>query len=347
MIKIYSNTKVFVYAPYNCITGGVELLHQLVDFLNRNNIASYIAYDNNGTLFNADVPVEYSKYSIKTCDSIEDKPENVVVIPETLYNRIYNTEKTQKLFWWLSIDNYYQNYPIISVKDLFCWNTRRGIKQAIRRFVLRCINPSKLEKTVSLKLLKNSGGLHCYQSEYAQHFLQNKKIEELLPLSDFINTDFFGKDKPLERKRKVLYNPKKGFKYTKKLIKNSPKDILWVPLINLNREQLINEFKSSMLYIDFGHHPGKDRIPREAALNGCCVLTNRVGAAGFFEDVAIFQQYKISEKAPVKDILNKINYMLNNFESITDDFDFYRNRILKEKEIFENQIREIFNIHAE
>jgi len=48
-----------------------------------------------------------------------------------------------------------------------------------------------------------------------------------------------------------------------------------------------------MMYIDFGTHPGKDRIPREAALRNCIVLTNRNGAADNNVDVPIPNEYKI------------------------------------------------------
>ena len=47
------------------------------------------------------------------------------------------------------------------------------------------------------------------------------------------------------------------------------------------------------VYIDFGGHPGKDRIPREAALCGCCVVTGRRGAAGNDVEVPINQSYKL------------------------------------------------------
>ena len=45
-------------------------------------------------------------------------------------------------------------------------------------------------------------------------------------------------------------------------------------------------------YIDFGPHPGMDRLPREAALAGCIVITNREGAAAHDEDVPLPPEYK-------------------------------------------------------
>ena len=45
-------------------------------------------------------------------------------------------------------------------------------------------------------------------------------------------------------------------------------------------------------YIDFGPHPGMDRLPREAALAGCIVLTIGEGAANFDKDVPLPPQFK-------------------------------------------------------
>jgi len=44
---------------------------------------------------------------------------------------------------------------------------------------------------------------------------------------------------------------------------------------------------SRKLYVDFGKHPGKDRMPREAAVHGCCIITGRRGAAGNPFDIPI------------------------------------------------------------
>lgn len=38
-----------------------------------------------------------------------------------------------------------------------------------------------------------------------------------------------------------------------------------------------------------------DRLPREAALAGCVVLTNREGAAGFDEDVPLPSEFKFGK----------------------------------------------------
>jgi len=144
----------------------------------------------------------------------------------------------------------------------------------------------------------------------------------------------------------VLYNPKKGFEFTKKLIERA-KHIDFLPLENMSREQLVNVFNRSKLYIDFGYHPGKDRLPREVALNGCCVITGMRGSARFFEDVPLANVFKFDEKAAgVDSIIARIDDVLANYEKIIPKYDFYRTQILSEKEIFEEQVRRIFKVNS-
>ena len=43
----------------------------------------------------------------------------------------------------------------------------------------------------------------------------------------------------------------------------------------MSANQVINIFKRTKIYIDFGYHPGKDKMPREAVLFNNCVITNQ------------------------------------------------------------------------
>lgn len=63
----------------------------------------------------------------------------------------------------------------------------------------------------------------------------------------------------------------------------------------MTTQQIIKILDESMVYIDFGNHPGKDRIPREAALRNCIVMTNKSGSAANDIDIPIPAEYKFSE----------------------------------------------------
>lgn len=60
-----------------------------------------------------------------------------------------------------------------------------------------------------------------------------------------------------------------------------------VVLKGFTRAELEATLRSCQFYIDFGHHPGKDRLPREAARAGCIVFVRRQGAAANATDVLL------------------------------------------------------------
>jgi hypothetical protein len=341
MLNISNHTKIFVYCPANHVTGGAELLHQLVDKLNNYALNAYIVYSN----IDAKIPLEYSAYNIKTTDQIIDNEHNIVVIYEGILQKAFCIEKAQIVLWWLSVDNfYYCSTNFLSLRDYFTWKPSYGFYMLLRRVAILAIKQRNIFNTKSLQDIKKLDAVNCYQSEYAQNFLLNNGFVRLAPLTDYINSDFSSSNSTSKRENIVLYNPKKGYQFTKQIIKATP-DITWKPLIGMSRSELINTFQSSKLYLDFGYHPGKDRIPREAAINGCCVITGLQGSARFFEDVAIPNYFKIDEQhTPISSIVARINDIFLNFEKYTIDFDYYRSKIKREETEFDYQIRNIFNL---
>ena len=107
------------------------------------------------------------------------------------------------------------------------------------------------------------------------------------------------------------------------------------------REKLIH----SMIYVDFGNHPGKDRIPREAAMSGCCVITGMRGAAGNPVDVMIPSKYKFDDKhAKISGILNCIRDIFSDYEKHYREQEEYRDKIRNEKAVFESEITQLFDL---
>ncbi|HOL22470.1 MAG TPA: hypothetical protein PLQ41_06420, partial [bacterium] len=120
-------------------------------------------------------------------------------------------------------------------------------------------------------------------------------------------------------------------------------NIKFVPLISMSRMQVIETLKKAKVYIDFGNHPGKDRIPREAAIMGCCVITGKRGSAAYFEDVPIPEKYKFEDKKEnIPKIIERIRDCLENYNERYKDFDNYREIIRKEPEKFVEDMKKIF-----
>jgi len=186
---------------------------------------------------------------------------------------------------------------------------------------------------------------HLAQSYYATKHLKKKGIPEdrIFYLSDYLNENFLKIKTDLSKKEDlVAYNPKKGFSFTKKIINHAP-EIKFIPIINMTRQQVIKTLQKVKIYVDFGNHPGKDRLPREAAILGCCVITGKRGAAKYFEDVPISEEYKFEDKEEnIPLIVEKIKDCFENYEIHYKNFENYRKIIKSEPEKFIKDLKNRF-----
>lgn len=337
MIKRTKNSKVYVHCPARLVTGGTELLHQLVDYLNNHNVNTFIIYHGVGE---KTVPEAFAKYNIKQAPSAEDKSDNIEVIPETMVKLAFETRHSQKSIWWMSVDNYFK-INNCSILDTWKWNNKLGLRLFIKK-LYRFIKGSNLyTNVVCLSQIRGKQISHFYQSEYARRFLLAHDLKDMYPLSDYINQEF-ETDETYEKENIVLYNPAKGYKFTQSLIKRAPA-IRWTALKGFTRSELIKVIKRAKIYIDFGNHPGKDRLPRECASNGCVIITGKQGSAKYQKDIMIDDIYKFDEDQSEK--------IIAQIENVFSDYDFhlenqreYRESISKERAVFESEIKCIFNI---
>lgn len=341
MVKIKTDSKVYVLCPANVITGGVELMHQLVDFLNNHQRLAYVVYFGESNL-NV-IPDAYKKYNIQVSDKAPDEESSCIVFPEGFLYMSQPYKKAQKIFWWMSVDNFYKlsGYNI-SLKDIFEWDKRRFFIESARR-VLKRKEYIGIEK-ISIADLINVNAINAYQSEYARLFLSNHRFTNLVPLSDYINQEYLTVPTDNKKEKVVLYNPKKGFAFTKRIMDSAP-EIKWTPLVNLTREQMREKLTHSMVYVDFGNHPGKDRIPREAAMSGCCIITGKRGAAGNPVDVMIPSHYKYDDnQANISAIVKCIRDIFGDYGKCFEQQKEYREKIKNEKSVFESEIASLFGL---
>ncbi len=120
-------------------------------------------------------------------------------------------------------------------------------------------------------------------------------------------------------------------------------DLTFVAVQGLREAEVAQLLGQSMVYIDFGHHPGKDRLPREAASSGCCVIVGRTGSAAIFQDVPIADRYKIAMEPPDLDAaVACIRTTLDEYENRVDDFAMCRRAIAMERWTFAREVRIAF-----
>lgn len=328
---VLTSKELYVLCPANVKTGGPELLHQFVYVLNSNGVNAHIVYILSEKDKNITINKEYKKYvtTFYTEKDVLDDKENVIIIPETLFKYISKWKNIQQVMWWLSVDNF-ERYNGFWPR---CKHV--GILNAIC-FFLRGKMQFPLNKIKKVQY-------HLCQSHYAKDYLLSIGIDvnKIEFLSDYINDEFVT-NQVINKERIVMYNPKKGFQYTRKIIRKMP-NITWAKIEGMKSDEVHKLMQRSMLYIDFGNHPGKDRMPREAALSMCCVITGMKGSAKYFEDVNIPAKYKIDEKkAAINTVVDLIEDCLNNYETNINDFNQYRELIKNEKKAFYNDVRELF-----
>jgi hypothetical protein len=177
---------------------------------------------------------------------------------------------------------------------------------------------------------------HVTQSHYARNFLANKGISSDM-LSDYtVASDFPTGSKT--RERIVAYNPAKGAEFYNK-IQRALTDVTWVPISGMNKTQVSETLQRASIYLDLGHHPGKDRIPREAALSGAVVVCAKRGSAAVHEDVPIIQKVNPVDTDEVVRLINEIHSDIALALNSQSD---YRKAILMEKAIFDDEVKNVF-----
>lgn len=312
--------RIFVCCPGGAVTGGPELLHQLVHALRgmgRDARICYFPFDRH-----FDKPAAYAAYDAPSAH-IEDTPGSTVILPEVATRLARPLRQARVFIWWLSVDNYYVIFRDNALLDL------------VRRI------RSRLRGRLGLSALKGCG--HFTQSRYARDFLAARGIPSEM-LTDCLGDAHLASDEgSAAREDIVLYNPRKGMRITRALIASAP-DVRFLALAGLSAAGVREALGRAKVYIDFGHHPGKDRFPREAAMAGCCVITGRRGAAANDSDVPIPARYKLDERAPdfTQRFLHVAQAVFDDYDACAADFSTYRERIRAEPGEFLAQVRRIF-----
>lgn len=333
-MRLYKETIIYVGCPSYNKTGGTELAHQLVKEICKNGRkAKILYYDINeknkpNEMINPAFRIYVDNYV--TVDQVVDERSNILVIPEINIEVLNRFERIQKSIWWMSVDNYVKRDGFVNaVKFYGFW---KATKLVLKR-----------EITIFEKKLTN-GVTHLYQSEYAKKFLLENGITNIARLSDYLNDTYLNVSSVdlTDRHNNVLYNPKKGIDFTKKLIATSS-NLNWVPIQNMTTEEVRELLLHSKVYIDFGNHPGKDRFPREAAISGCCIITGKRGSAANDIDINIPKKYKFDDtEENIASIIEKIKFCLNNYRDASKDYEEYRRSILSEKAEFISDVKKLF-----
>ena len=300
--------KIKIACPYNVVTGGIEVLHQVSAELNKyDDVTAEIWYM--CAPDKTEIPDDYHVYGNTVNNTLEEN--DILLFPE-IWAHCTNEPAFQghrMLVYWESVDNYFSHTPIDQ------W------------------------------FKFGAGTLHISQAEYSNRFLADVlhvPEDDVIEIIDYVNDEFLDCDLTEKRNPVILYNPTKGKEYTEKIIALAS-GVTFKPIQGMNRAQILNLMKHSMVWIDFGFFPGKDRLPREAGACGMCLITGKRGSAKYHKDMGSPDDYKIDNAnyADIGKIVDLINDLLNNFNERQKLFSDYRKGLKQERAQFKEGIKNL------
>lgn len=328
---IRSDSSFYIYCPAGLATGGPELLHQLGSALKQIGQDVKMVYVGADSHLTDPVHPNYVEYDLSFVKVAPDDDRSVVILPETFTYVLSRFSYAKCVVWWLSVDNYFRWLP--------------GLKGRLNRFLGDRVG---IDTQFFFDARLKRAEFHLGQSRYSLAFLNKHGIFNCEMLSDYLHQEFSQIHVDLAAKQDVVvYNPKKGGLIVERLIREAP-DLCFIPIRDMTRQQVVALLKQSKVYIDFGNHPGCDRIPREAAVLQNCVLTGRRGSAKFHEDVPIPEEFKFSDRRPnTVAIVEKIRDCFLDYPKINSKFDFYRDAIKAQRSSFLADVYHLFGRSGE
>lgn len=341
MFNLSRTSKIYITAPPHYASGGPELLHQLCAMLTSRGLNAAMYYRDplsKHQIYENPVPERFFQYQTTYVNEIEDSSNNLLIVPETITRPLAEYKYIQKCEWWLGANNFFW------LKEI---NSHKYLVFAYHWFLFIIGRPIPL----SLGQIKKQGAIHLAQCWYAVSYLNYKGLHNVAYLSDYLGKDFFQScasfntsKEASSRRNIILYNPKRNIKYIK-ILKRARPALELIPIRNLSPDQVLELMHQAKIYADFGAHPGKDRMPREAAMCGCCIFTSTLGSADFFDDVPIPSEFKFDRKLKsVTSILRKIDDVFTDYQKESEKFDFYRKFIMQEQQRFESDVDKLFRV---
>lgn len=180
-----------------------------------------------------------------------------------------------------------------------------------------------------------SCGDHIAQSFYAWQHLRDHGIDAKM-VGDYIHPAFQRLDIP--RESWVAVNPAKGAELAHRFSALCP-DVEVRPIEGMGRDEVCAFLNRASAFIDFGHQPGKDRLPREAAASGCVVFVHDVGAARFRGDFPLPDSaFFTADDDSLLALGERVRAVLGDSAPAYQRQVLYHRSIAREQRIFDEQV---------
>lgn len=295
-----------ILCPRGAVTGGPEALHQLYAEIAKSGchvrlLDSQAGYRRELSAY------EYDVYNPRWVESDEEISQfDFLIIPEVfshLSKKRFSGFEGEFIIWWLSVDNSGRLKPFIERTKNLSSPGRRWVRRksslirhlgtlayvAIQQAFLLARSLSGELRPIAVKK-----SLHIAQSVYAADFAKRAFGVDVQIVSDYIpdiSCDSVTEKDPVVENL-VTFNGSKGAEYCKLVEEHCP-ELNFVALQGFSRKEVSRLLSISSLYLDLGHFPGKDRLPREAAKLGTPVLISNRGAGGTIADFDLSSEFLV------------------------------------------------------
>lgn len=322
-----ASVDVIVVAPGGVTTGGPEALHQLVDSINRQGGSAGILYwppkDDWVT------PERYRGYRAPIVTMDAAPTANVVVLSEIATHLRPRFPASSVGIWWLSVDNFFALLP--RARTRLGWRLARSQGWSLHRSLARR-RPS---------WYVGRADFHLTQSDHASGFLRAHGIDSTF-IGDHVGATTT--DEPANDIGAVVTNGNRGIELRQRFEALHP-SIAITPLRGLSAEEVAGALHSATVYIDFGHQPGRDRLPREASIRNCVVLAHRAGAGANDIDMAIPDQFRFdATDEDLRRISGVLTEVLRDPAPALAAQRSYREQIPGERDAFDRAVAEFFGL---
>lgn len=336
--------KLYIVAEATSTSGGPETIHQLAGMLkNQYNLAAYLYYiDINASI----VPDKFKKYNVMVTRTIEDNESNMLIVPESYTDFLTKYRKIRKCILWLSLDFYLNTLPWNRTK-LTCklWHIPFILSPLM--YIILQITHRLRHNVYTFKNSKKDNIMHLYNCEYVYDFLLSKGVNHnnMIYLCGPLRDEFLDAKVNLDNKKNIIiYNPKKGIKFTNKVIeKCRDLDYTFIPIQGITPKEIVKLMEKAKLYIDFGYFPGPERIPREACMMYCNIITSNIGSATNNKDVLVPYKFSLDTRN-LNEIKKLIIELVENYKVHITEYDEYRKKITNQKKLFVDSCKRVAKI---
>ena len=363
--------KVYVSSPVGERTAGPEALTQFVDAIRRRGVEAHLIPMRNYRGRRNDP--EYDIYDFDVATEISRSGDSILVIPEVSpiesHRELKRVPKERTWLGWFSVNNspdprarYFRPseasgsaYPPGYVPEIPPVPADFGLglpvdpgpffatREAFSR--IGSTSPSRwpaaaIESySIRYAMRLNDSPINFFaQSFYGQGFVSQVLGRQAPIITDPIRV--VDVEAAPRRRNVVLYNVVKSGTMIPEVKRLMP-DVEFQPIQNMSFQEVAQALSTATLYLELGHLPGRDRMPREAAHFGTPVVCLARGAGYCWQDVPLPVDYRIPFREGWPEVAAAaVQRVLSDPDQAIVDQQDYRNWVAGERDRYEKAIDE-------